>query len=142
MADWKEGMDGEERINRMLHNIEQHRNAFRQSKYIEDSQAWTYLLEHKKRSDNIRKRMDFVETLAKRGWKEEAPIIVERRPEGSNFSLWQLPIGAISFTISLLILSNITIAESASLSAFTTSLLISHLLITFAGVMWASAVRD
>ena len=139
--DWKEllGKDDEKRINEMLHRIEKYRNAFRKSEDVKVSQFWSVLLEHQKQNASIIKRMELLEA----GTRKQKPVIVEKVVrETMPKSYWQLPVGAVPLLLSVLILANITLAESQSQLSFAGSLFIAFAMIVFAGILWFSTFKD
>ena len=142
MKDWKEGLGEADKkhLDEILHNVEKHRRAYRTSGEISTSQLWSALLEHKKGSERIVRRIGPLEALARRQ-KPETPVIIERAREMPK-SYWQLPIGAVPLVLSLLILANISLAESASLFSFASSLAIAFSMVVFGGFLWFSAFKD
>lgn len=142
MKNWKEHLnkEDEKRLNEILHKVEKYRVAYRASEEIGTNQFWSAMLEHSKGNERILKRMELLEALARR---KEKPVIVEKIiREKVPKSYWQLPVGAVPLLLSLLILSNITMAESASQFSFAASLGIAFSLIVFAGVLWYSTLKD
>ncbi len=141
---WKEMLDKEDekRLNNILHKVEKYRAAYRASEEIGTNQFWSALLEHSKGNERILKRMELLEALARR--QREKPIIIEKIVKERKLpsSYWQLPVGAVPLLLSLLILSNITMAESVSQFSFVSSLFIAFSLIVFGGVLWYSTLKD
>ena len=140
--DWKQHLekDDENRLNEILHKIEIYRNAYRKSDDIKANQFWAALLEHNKQNKSLLKRIELVEVAASR---KERPIVVEKIvKEKKQPSYWQLPVGAVPLLLSVLILANITLAESQSQLSFAGSLAIAFVMIVFAGVIWYSTFMD
>ena len=141
---WKEllSKEDEKRLNDILHKVEKYRKAYRASEEIGANQFWSALLEHSKGNERILKRMELLEALARR--QKEKPIIIGKVVNEKKLpsSYWQLPVGAVPLLLSLLILSNITMAESASQFSFAASLGIAFAMIVFAGVIWYSTFKD
>ena len=140
--DWKEGLGeaDEKHLDEILHNTEKYRRAYRASGEISTSQLWSALLGHKNGNERILRRIELLEPLAGR---RERPVVIEGVvKEEARPGYWQLPIGAVPLVLSLLILANISLAESASLFSFAGSLAIAFSFIVFAGVLWFSALKD
>ena len=142
MKDWKEhlGKDDEKRLNEMLHKVEKYRNAYRASRDVKSSQFWAAMLEYTKHNKSIMKRIELIEAMAR---KKEKPVVIEKIVrEDRPSSYWQLPVGALPLLLSVLILANISIAESASQFSFATSLFIAFSFIVFAGFLWFSSFKS
>ena len=139
---WKEHLskEDEKRLNDILHKVEKYRRAYRASEEVATSQFWSAMLEHKKGNERILRRMEILESLAKR----QKPVIVEKLVKEKKLpsSYWQLPVGAVPLLLSLLILANISVAESASQASFVGSLAIAFSFIVFAGILWFSTFKD
>ncbi len=141
MPDWKEhlGKQDEDNLNDIIHGAEKYRKAYRFSQDIAVSQLWAAVLEQKKRNEDIKKRIEIGEALA----RKQKPVVIEKMVrESVQKSYWQLPVGAVPLLLSLIILSNISMAESASELSFAGSLFIAFSMIVFAGILWFSTLKD